>query len=77
MKNEKKNEKKSVKRDGKSSMVSVGVSLMVPSMTLQQMPNNCKMPKCAPNITKIKNDIGIVSLICCGSLAHSVCHISQ
>jgi len=45
-------------------------------MTLQQMPNNCKMPKCSPNITKIKNDIGIVSLICCGSLAHSVPHQS-
>ena len=50
---------------------------MVPTMTLQQMPNNCKMPKCSLNFTKIKNDTAIVSLICCGSLAHSVCPISQ
>ena len=66
-----------MKRDGKSSTVSVGVSLMVPVMTLQQMPNNCKMPKCSLNFTTIKNDIAIVSLICSGSLAHSVCPISQ
>ena len=57
-------------------MVTVGVSLMVPVMTLQQMPNNCKIPKCSLYFTKIKSGIAIVSLICSGSLAYSVCHIS-
>ena len=56
-----------MKRDGKSSTVSVCVSLMLPGMTLQQMPNNCKMPKCSLYFLKIKHDISIVSLICCGS----------
>ena len=46
---------------------------MVPSMMLQQMPNDCKMSKCSLYFTKIKSGIAIVSLICSGSLAHSVC----
>ena len=41
------------------------------------MPNNSKMPKWSLHSRNIKSDIAVVSLICSGSLTHSVCHISQ
>ena len=69
--------KKNVKNNGSLARTSWSQWVCPWCFPVWQMPNNCKIPKCSLYFTKIKSGIAIVSLICRGSLAHSVCHISQ